>query len=187
MSSNQHLQTSCTASFHCATNHCITRKTGSSLDVAYPSYQHDENKRWKLLSPVAEQHLNSALSVNKVTRTRWTPKFSAKPVLFPYLLCLLHFSSKMLTCGEARNCQCRKMKWTCASHFVGVGLHCLSRELYTISSEPPGGWLLIGDECSQDTESAVYGRLFACHWQKKIIIIIIKNTYKKKTLILYRN
>lgn len=57
----------------------------------------------------------------------------------------------------------------------GVGLHCLSRELYTISSEPRGGWLLIGDECSQYTESAVYVSIFGCHRKKSSNNIFFKN------------
>lgn len=67
----------------------------------------------------------------------------------------------------------------------GVGLHCLSRELYTISSEPRGGWLLIGDECSQDTESAVYVSIFGCHRKKVAIMYFLK--IARNTLIFYGN
>ena len=96
------------------------------------------------------------------------PKFPAKPGMPPphlYLLCLPRATSKMLTCGEVRNCQCRKMKCTCTSHFVRAGLDCLSQELYTISPGTSRGRLLMGDECLQDTDSAhacVYVCVLVC-------------------------
>lgn len=97
----------------------------------------------------------------KVTRTRWTLKFfMLSPSSFPHPLCLPLSTSKMLTCGEVRNCQRRKMKCTCASHFVRMGLHCLSQELYTISPEPPGGRLFIGDECLLENRVNSY----ECRW-----------------------
>lgn len=115
MSSNQHFL----VNIFCGivpTNHFITSDRVNTLDVAHPSYQCEDNKRWKQLPPDAERHPDTALSVNKVSRARWTPKFSAK--LYLPLPSLFTRTSKMLTRGEVQNCQCRKMKCSCTSHFV---------------------------------------------------------------------
>lgn len=82
------------------------------------------------------------------------PSFLLSPSSFPYLLCLQHSTSKMLTCRRSAELSVQEDEvYVRLPLRQSRVLYCLSLELYTISPEPPGGRLFIEDECSQDTES----------------------------------
>lgn len=155
---------------HLTQQHLITAYK-HALDVTLPSHEHHDSKGWEQLSAVPQQQPDTMLSLKKVSRTPWTPEFSAKPILFLNHLYLLHFTSKMLTCGEARNCQCKKMECSQTSHSVRVGLHCISQELHKISPEPPGGWQLVGDGCAGGTQLAHLCLFWYVRGQKRRTVI----------------
>lgn len=57
-----------------------------ALDGFRLPHQRDDYKKRKQLSPVAEQHPDTAPSVSKVSRTHCAPEFCAKPIFSRYLL-----------------------------------------------------------------------------------------------------
>lgn len=136
--------------------------------MAHPSYQHDGNKRWKQLSPVAAPRLDTALSVNKVSRARWTPKFLLSPSSFPYLLRLPRSTLKMLTerCGTVS-----AGRWSVCAPPTS------SEQGSTASARNSTQLLqnLQGDGCSEETNArripswliCVYVCIFVCQGGKK--------------------
>lgn len=126
----------------------------------------------RLQSP-SNNHPDTALSVNKVSRTRWTPPSflpGPRPPSLPSLFTTLYLKDADLW-RSAGNCQCRKMKCTCASHFVRVqGSTASARNSTQLVQNLQGmaarrRWMLAAD--GKSTHMCICVRFFVCHWGRK--------------------
>lgn len=119
---------------------------------------------------------DATLPVNKVFKgTPSSLEFplslsSPSPQLPPPFPCLPRTTLKMLT-ERRRTVKRGKMKCARASHSEGARcLLWISRELRTITPDPPGRGLLRGDGCSQNfrlSHTWVYVCITVCHWGRE--------------------